>query len=254
MEILPLLRILWRRRLLVALGMVAALALGFVAGGGPKATSGVAKARVVLDTPTSQLIQNDPAGAQTLPWRARLIAHLTATEATKARLAARLGIAPDQLAVVDPALATPDAPASLPKAAAEAAATIGAPYVLGVHAEDESLPIVLVEAYAPDRRRAARLAEAGVAVLKNAAPPPEAVANVPPAVAESDAASADPRALQGFVVENVGPVRARTVTANELPVKAIGVPVVTFGLWCACLVLGPLLARFRRRRSVALPA
>jgi hypothetical protein len=248
MEILSLLDVLWRRRLLVAVGLVAALALGFLAGGGTPTSFGRAHTRVLLDTTKSQVVENAPYGAETLPWRANLIVHLAGTDAAKRRLADQVAIPVDQLAVVDTALSVPDVRASMPKAAAEAAAVTGAPYVLTVSLNEQALPIIAIETHAPDRRKAARLAEAAAALLKDAAPPPGAVPDVSYEIAESMAAVGDPRALQGFVVEDFGPVRSKAVEENPAPLKAGAVFLVVFGLWCAGVALGP--ARSPRGRSL----
>ena len=73
------------------------------------------------------------------------------------RLAERLGVRPDEVAVVDPALAEPIVPASMPKRAAEAAAFTVAPYVLTLDLRNSALPIDL------DRGRRARPRGCGAA-------------------------------------------------------------------------------------------
>src|SRR5918992_1016679 len=108
MEVVSFLNVLWRRRLLVAVGLVVALALGFMAGRGPATSYGVANTRVLLDTTRSVTVENAPFGAESLPWRANLIVHLIGSEDAKRRLAQKLDIRPDQLAVVDEALSVPD--------------------------------------------------------------------------------------------------------------------------------------------------
>lgn len=239
MEVVSFLHVLWRRRLLVVVGLVVALALGFVAGREPASSYGTATSRVLLDTPRSVTVENAPFGAETLPWRANLIVHLIGSEDAKRRLARELGIRPDRLAVVDVALSVPDVRASMPKAAAEAALPTGAPYVLTVSQRNLELPIVYVEADAPDRRRAARLAGAAADLMKAAAPPPGSVPDYSYEVAEDMASAKDPRVLQGFVVEDFGPVRSKTVEEDHGPVKAAGVSLIVLALWCVGLVLAP---------------
>ena len=69
MEALPLVRRLWHRRLLLACGVLAAIAIAVVVGLRPAAKTGVAWTRVALDTPKSQLVDSSPSGADTMPWR-----------------------------------------------------------------------------------------------------------------------------------------------------------------------------------------
>jgi hypothetical protein len=233
-EILPIAAALWRQRLLVALGLALALAVALSLGAATT-SRGVAQSRLVLDTPTSQLIAPDPPGADTLPWRASLMAHLLRSDDLRRQIAAKAGVPPWQLAVIDPALREPEVAASLPTGAAEAAAVTGAPYAVTVEITDEVLPIITILAEAPDRRRAVSLDRAAAEVLTSLAPPPDA-----------------PRAIQGFVVEDVGPARSKTLETVSY-VKPVGAAVVVFGLWCIGLLLTVRLVRPRRpRRRVSL--
>ena len=243
MEPLARLRQLRRRRgVLLAVGAVAALALGFVLASKPS-SSALALTRVVLDTPTSQVIEDAPFGADTLPQRASLLAHLMASKPIRRQLAGQLEVPADQLAVVDPALSTPQVPASLPEAAAEAVALAGSPYVLTTYLSDESLPIITVRAQGPDAERAAQLAVAAVGALRAQAPRPKEAPDVSFAEAEFEAAQTVPRALQGFVVDEVSPVRVKAIDNGPDPIKVVGLSMLAFGLWCACVTLGPGLAR-----------
>lgn len=232
MELVAFMRILWTHRRAVGLGFVAACAIGVGVGGSPSSSSGLAWSRLVLDTPRSQLIDSAPEGAETLPWRAALLAHLVASEPVKRQIAQQLGVRSDELLVVDPSLKVPEVSASLPKAAAEAAAISPRPYVLSVDVSNEVLPLISIEAAAPDRGRAVRLAEAAGGALR------------------SEASPGGRRRLQPFVVEEAAPVRARTLTEGGAPVTAVAAAVMVFGLWCACVVVLPLLpqrARVLRR-------
>lgn len=240
MEVIRVLRVLRPRRLLLAMGAIAALALAFALGGGESSSTGVAWTRVALDTPRSQVVEVNPLGADSLAWRASLLVHLMATESAKQRIAADLGVRPDQLAVVDPALSAPEVPASLPKAAAEAAGTSAAPYVLTVYLNGEALPIISIEAQAPDRPRAARLAIAAAAELKANAPRVDVprLASARPA----EAVSTYPRGQQAFVIEDVAPVRTKPIVEREAPVKIVAVTIFLFAVWGACVAA----ARTRR--------
>jgi hypothetical protein len=244
MELLPLLRLIWRRRLALGAGIVVALALGIVIGAPPAGSSAVAWTRVEVDTPTSQLVKSAPGGADTLPWRASLLIHLMRTDAVQHELAQRLSVRPDEVAVVDTDLALPEVPASMPTEASDAASVIVAPYVLTVQMPNQFLPLISLEAAAPDAAGAKRLAAAGVAVL-------EAQSSNPDTPFSSIIKTGGARqTYQGFLVSQVAPIRAKRVAASVMPVKQIGAPLFLLGLWAA----GVLLLPGRRRRPRVAPA
>ena len=91
MEFLHLLRRLWRRRILLGAGVLVAAATLVASGGTSPVTAqgGLASTSVALDTPRSQLVAAAPVGADTLAWRASLLAHLMATNASRMELAGR---------------------------------------------------------------------------------------------------------------------------------------------------------------------
>src|SRR5947207_5283899 len=94
MEILLVLRALWRRRRLVSGGLLCSLLVLVGLGGatGATKTTSVGSTSVTIDTPRSQLVTVAPAGAQSLAWRASLLEHLMATDASTKQLAQRLGV------------------------------------------------------------------------------------------------------------------------------------------------------------------
>ena len=132
MELLPLLRWGWRRRFVLVGALVASVA-AFVALGGNRssgATAAVAWTQVALDTPRSQLASAEPAGADTLSWRAPLLMDLLASDASTRELTQRLGVAQSELAVVDPSAAVPIVQTSMAVASAKSASTVATPYAL----------------------------------------------------------------------------------------------------------------------------
>jgi hypothetical protein len=227
MEVVPFLRALWSRRLLIAAGALVAIVMAIAVGRPAPSSSAVARTRVALDTPASQLLQAAPAGADTLPWRASLLAHLMATESVNRQLAQSLRVRQDQVAVVDSALVAPQVQASLPRSAADAAAVTVAPYVLTVSLDDPRIPVVTVAAAAPDRGGAKRLAAAAVAVLKSEASP----GGVFKSPIETGGGTG--HKLQAFVVEDAAPVTVKRVVAPAVPTKALATLVFVFFLWCA---------------------
>jgi hypothetical protein len=222
-EIVRVLAVLWRRRIAVAAGLLAVVAVAVKTGGAGPTSSGVASTRVALDTPKSQVVESLPQGVASLPWRASLLTHLAADAAFTAEVEARLGIAAGRLAVVDPSLVAPAVAASLPKAAADVAARQTAPYVLTVSMPNPTLPIVSLGAQAPDRSGAARLAAAAAAVL------------------ESRGSSDGGPGRQAFVVERIAAIHWTAVASGNGRIKSVVVAAVLFGLWCAGVALAPLL-------------
>jgi hypothetical protein len=227
MEVVTVLRVLWRRRIALAVGCVFAVAVAVAVGRSPSAPGGLAKARVVVDTPQSQLVRDDPAGAQTLPWRATLAAMTLGTKAAREQMAREAEVPIGQLAVTDLELTFPPVPASLPRAATSAANTTTEPYVLTVYTDDV-LPVVVIETAAPTRYKAARLAQAAIYALQT---------GVSPITTEEQ---------QGLSVQQSGAVRSRTVPGAAGRKKMAAIAVVLIGLWVVALVTGPLLSGVRR--------
>lgn len=235
MEVLATLRMLWRRRLLVGVGVLAAAAVFLMVEAGKTREVSVARTGVVLDTPSSQLTHLAPRGADSLGWRAGLLGDLTTSREARDRIARAAGVDPRQLRVTDPALAIPPVPASLPRSAAEAAGTTPERYVLALRF-DRLVPVIAIEAAAPERSTAIRLAEAAAAELKTRAPAPEAAARWP------------------FVVEDVGPVRIREIGGGSRTAVALAIGAFVFAMWCAAIALASALTGAWRRASRGEPA
>lgn len=246
MELLSLLRWGWRRRLVLAGALVASV-VTFVALGGSRssgATSAVAWTQVTLDTPRSQLVAATPAGADTLSWRASLLVHLMATDASTQELAERLGVTANQLAIVDLSLSVPTIQTAMASASAKAASLSAVPDTLEVFMTDPTLPVISIEAGAPQPAAAERLATAAVAILKSQASPGGRFSSPIPT-------DADPRSrtLQPFAIHQVAPVQVKQFQASTLSLKAMAGALFVFLL---CCVLGAWLVRRPGSRSRAL--
>jgi hypothetical protein len=241
MELIPIGRLLWRRKLAIGVGIVLAVAAAVALSGPPPAASEVAWTRVALDTPKSQLVDSAPNGYDTLAWRASLLSHLMTTDAVQRELAQRLRVRPDEVAVMDNAYYLPLDPASMPLRAATAADSTVAPYVLTVSMDNPLLPVILLEAAAPTRDLATRLAAAAAALLR-------AKSSLSNATYSSmiKTGGGAPARLQSFVVQQVAPIRAKPLAAKNLPVKPIGIAVFVLAVWLAAV---GLLGRLLHRRS-----
>jgi hypothetical protein len=230
MELMMLLRLLWRRRILVGVGAVVSVAVAVAMGHGSTPASGLAKTGVVIDTPSSQLVADLPANAATLPWRATVMGILLGTPGQRAQVARDAGIPVAQLAVVDTELLAPTIPASLPRAAAEAAAGTTEQYVLTAHT-DNALPIVWIEAAGPSTAAAARLANAAVHTLQAGASPH----------------STDE--LQGLSIRPLGALHVRAIPGGPGHKKLVALAAIVFLLWVVGLTVGPLVRGIGRTLS-----
>jgi hypothetical protein len=241
MELLPLLRRAWRRRLVLVCAVVASIA-AFVALGGSKssqATIAVAWTQVALDTPHSQLVTATPAGADSLPWRASLLMDLLASDASTRAITQRLGVTQDELTVVDPAASLPLVQTSTAVASAKAASVLATPYVLEVFLPDPSLPVISIEAGAARRSGAQRLAAAAVAFLKSQASPGGRFTS-------PIRTDADPRSetLQAFTIDQLTPMQTKLFASSPQSLKPIAAALFVFLICCA---LGGRIASLARR-------
>ena len=178
MELVGMLRVLWRHRLLVVVAALIAVLVGlgvaYRIGFPAKLESrqyhvGLGTVTALVDTPSSQVVDlggKTGADIATLSGRAQLLASLMTSSPIKDEIATRSGVSPDRLIAVSAAGAPPGAPASggasVNKSDPKAnILTAGIPNV-----ETGDVPIISVTTQAPQAAVAARLANASIAVLK----------------------------------------------------------------------------------------
>ena len=167
MQIVTILRELLRLRLLVLLtGIVAAIAAANVAYEispssveSRKYSVGIATARILVDTPDSQVVEVAPEGSDVTGVRANLLANLMVEGEIKTVIAERAGLRPAQLeGISKTALTSGGAMPPDPRG-----------YVLSTDVlssqDGERLPIIEIEAQAPDAEKAAELADAAITGL-----------------------------------------------------------------------------------------
>jgi hypothetical protein len=234
MRIVAILRVIWRRRALVAIGAAAAVGVSVAIGPTAPTRSAIGWTTVVVDTRPSQLVDAAPPGAETLSWRAALIADLVTADPVRTRIAAAAGVPAGQLRVIEPTLEAPPAPTALPRRAARAAGETTEPYVVHVTADDE-LVTIDVRAQAPDRRTAGRLVRATAAALSSFAPP------------------AGVRGLQPFDLRPTGAVQTAPVVDGGGRLFAFVLAAALFAIWCAGVGFAPALrgGRLSARREPA---
>jgi hypothetical protein len=236
MELLAIWRLLWARRIVVAIGAVVAIALGVLVGKAQEPSrSSLATTRVVLDTHKSQLVDVAPDGADSLQWRTGLLADVMMSRSMARVIAREAGIEVDQLKVIEPLMAVAELDTPLAQNAI-AAAGAPEPYVVTYEA-DPDLPFLKIMAAAPDRGSAFRLAEAATRAAESAD------------VAHSS------KTLQGFVIEPAAGITLEETVTGGKRIVGVAAFLFVFGAWCAAVALLPgVVAGARRLATTARPA
>jgi hypothetical protein len=229
MELIAVMRLLWRRRVLLVAGAVLAVGAAVMMGPSPTPPRGFAMTRVLLDTSRSQLAADAPLlTSETLPWRATLAAETLGTEANRSAIAARAGIRPDMFDITDITLTIPTIPASLPRAAAESAFSESKPYGIDVYTDD-IVPLISISANAPTRAEAVRLAESTVAALRSYVEAP---------------ANTERMALS---VRTTSPVNSVAIPAGHGRKKMAAIAVILVCMWIGAVALMPIAFDAARR-------
>jgi hypothetical protein len=232
MGLVGLLRVLWRRRIVIAIGALLAIAAAVVgiqrgAGAAPTASS---LTKVLIDTPNSLVADAQARGAGTIYIRARLLANLIVDDEAKAAVAQRAGLRPSELAIVGPGAAAP--PAVITPIAEQAimVARPTQPYLVSVEVAPD-LPIISIDANAPDRDQAVKLGGAAVDTLSS-------VAQGAPGVGGSVA------------IEQLGRPLITIKAAPSGKTKAVGGALALFVFWClACVLFDSVVQRRDLRRG-----
>jgi hypothetical protein len=236
MDTVTVLRDLWRHRILVAgMGVVALLA-GFAVlyklpSLEPRGYQvGVATARILVDTPSSQVVEIAPKGSESLGVRANLLASLMVDGVVKAAIAERAGLRPDDLvgistSVSEPAVSAPRSPQA---------------HVLTTRVVTDNdgaqLPIIEIEAQGADVATAAKLADAALEGLRDYLDSKAATQRIP-----------DAERLQ---VSGLGAPQAGMAARGPKAVFAFFAAIFVFGAGAACIVVFFALVRAWRIAAV----
>jgi hypothetical protein len=176
MELVKILRELWRHKLLVAGVFVVALVAGFLLAFKPglpphsrQYEVSLSSADILIDTRDSQLATVNGHGPDlpTLAARAQLIGNLMTGGPLKESIAERAGIQADELIVVPPPNPATPGVAAVPVAPPASRGLSDAESTILTLSTDESLPILHVTSQAPTEEAARRLTEATIGELKN---------------------------------------------------------------------------------------
>ncbi len=233
METVTILRELWRRRLLVGVVSLAALATGllltYTVSFPPETRQqevGIASTRILVDTPDSQVVDVAPKGSDTLGLRANLLANLMSTGEVKGKIARRAGLRPGQLlAVAQSADEVPEVFTSAERGS-RAHLLLTRPVT---NSQGEPLPIVEVEAQAPDAASAARLASAAVGGLG--------------AYLDSKAANEDVDQARRLEVAGLGAPQVREEVRGSPGLVALAAAALVALVGCAAIVIVPVMGR-----------
>lgn len=241
MDLVTHLRELWRRRIYVAAGLALALLVGAlmvfkVSPSGIESRQyyvGVASARILVDTPDSQVVDLDPRGAEVLAARASLLANVLATGPVKTMVAQSADVPVDRFAAVARSAVDPTAPAPAGEGAAPRVPKDG--YSL-ISDADETLPIISIDTQAPTAKQAAALADGTVVGLR--------------AYLKSVASRQEIPGARQIVVTQMGPAQTATVLRGPRRLAAFAAVIVIFLLSCAAILAAAGLTRTWRRAAV----
>lgn len=160
MDTITILRELWHRRLLVAAVVALSVAVGIALTlSAHEHRVGIASAHLLVDTPSSQVIDVAPRGSTQVGGQALLLAELMVNGPIKAAIARDASLRPDQISgtsesIVGAGQPTANAPA-LPYRLSTQVLSSGA-------AAGSALPIIEIDVQAPTPAGATRLAQAAL--------------------------------------------------------------------------------------------
>ena len=236
MEIVPILRVLWRARRLVVvfamLAMLVGLLMAYKISYPPSLKSrqysvGLAATTALVDTPSSQIVDlggsDAPGDVGTLASRAALLASIMTTSPIKDEIAARARISHDTLISMPPSASAPGAQPTQVSGASITAKDPRASLLKTTipNLESGEIPIIAVETQAPTAAAAARLANASIEVLKQRL--------------SSEATSDAVPDARRVVVRQLGP--ARSATEVRGPGKAAPIITAVFVLLLGCALI-----------------
>jgi hypothetical protein len=167
MQTVTILRQLWRFRVLTAVIGVVAILAGVLVVYNPSSLQsrqyqvGVATSRILVDTPDSQVVDVMPKGADALGVRANLLSNLMVDGVVKAQIARRAGISPDSFYGMAESGSGPK-----PKVPSGRKVVLLKTRLL-TQSDGTPLPIIEIEATAPDTARATALADGAVTGLRD---------------------------------------------------------------------------------------
>jgi hypothetical protein len=236
MQTVTILRELWSRRLWVGVVAVVALAIGFLLAFHisfpPQSRSssvGAATARILVDSPRSQVVDILPKGSTTLGARASVLANLMVEGDVKKAIADRAGLRPRQISAV---AITPGETTQVSSSKDYSLTT-----TVLTNTDQIELPIIKVDTRAPTPALAATLANAAVGGLSS--------------YLDSKAAAEKVGAAERLQVKTFGAAQGTTASSGPGRLLALAAAIFIFLAGCALILASSALARAWRREIVA---
>lgn len=236
MNLVTILAELRRMRLFVAIvavfALLATLAVAFKL---PSLESrryevGVATARVLVDTPKSQVLEVAPTGSDLLGARANLIANLMVEGDVKAAVAEKAGLKPGELTGVAEAAVDPTEDPAPPKGRGNVLST------RVIASTEGDLPLIEIEAQGADAASAIKLADSAVDGLRE--------------YLDSKAASEKVSEAKRLQVTGLGGAQAVGSVRGPSLLTALLAGVFVFVAGCGAILLGGALMRGWRASAV----
>lgn len=230
MDIVTILRNLSRHRVLVSGALVLAVFAGVVVTHNiPSFKSrqhqvGVATERILVDTPSSQVVNVAPRGIDTVGVTANLLATLMIDGPVKSAIAARAGLSPTKIVGTTSAATLAQTPTTAPSRTDYSLSTQVVTDPAG-----NALPIIEVDIQAPTGAGAAKLSAAVIAGVKDYLSSTAATERIP-----------DADRLQ---VDSVGASPATTDSRGPSNLVGLAVVAGVFLLGCAAILCGHALVR-----------
>jgi hypothetical protein len=182
-----------------------------------KNTVGVASARLLVDTPDSQVVDVAPKGSDTLGTRATLLANLMVDGEIKNAIAKRAGLPPSRLIGIGPDSSTPAGIGPAPTRDSFVLTTS-----VTAISTDNFLPIVEIDTQAPDEAGAQKLANAAIEGLDD--------------FLNSKAAAEAIRDGDRLDVTGMGTAQAREETRGPRMIYSLIAAILLFVAGCAALL------------------
>ena len=234
MQTVTILRQLWHRRLLVGIVAAVAVVIGFLLAfrisfppESRNSSVGAATARILVDSPRSQVVDITPKGSATLGARASVLANLMAEGEVKKAIAHRAGLRPQQIA------------ATAPHDGTEKVSSKDYSLTMSVLTNTDmiELPIINVDTRAPSPALAAKLANAAAYGLSE--------------YLDSKAAAERVAAAERLRVKTFGAAQGTTASRGPGRLLALAATIFIFLVGCALIVVCSVLASAWRRETIA---
>lgn len=251
MELAIALRTLWRHKLILLVGAVLSVLSAVAVTVALRSFQvGTATQEILVDTPSSQIVQAGGPGQTNLGQTANLLGTVMTQGTIKAAIAAAVAISPTNLATVALSGSGTASGAGTPTPPADSFVRSPARGIMTTQtlldAAGNDLPIIWVQTRASTPARAVAMANAALASLRTYVDSTAEQENIP--------------GRQRVAVQSLGPPQASVATSGPGPVMAAGAGIGVFALVCGLILLGSATARgwrlaeAREREELALLA